>query len=130
MSCSTKEQISSKKPVTFVGSVVGQYIIPYRYGAWVYDKAYADILPTPFTQPGLFVKELTLYNNKATAFPITQIFVYGGDIEMYCRGSGESDPCIKSKVLTTYPGEKKDQYIGYQSHHDKICRENKTTKRS
>jgi hypothetical protein len=113
-------------------------IIPYGYGTWVYDKIYStpvpgdgtiEIKPGNFVKPGLFKDAITAWNQKATGFPYTQVYSYGGDIEMYCRGSGESDktdPCIKANgfksdkgledgFVVTFPGDDKDQHIGLKS---------------
>jgi len=106
-------------------------IIPYGYGTWVYDKIYRDkedtsplpegtleIKPGNYVKPGLFKDAITEWNQKATFFPYTQIYSYGGDIEMYCRGSGESelsDPCTVDRFVVTFPGEDKDQHIGLKS---------------
>jgi hypothetical protein len=117
-------------------------IIPYGYGTWVYDKIFRDkddtspladgtleIKPGNFVKPGLFKDAITAWNQKATAFPYTQVYSYGGDIEMYCRGSGESaktDPCIKANgfksdkgledgFVVTFPGDDKDKHIGLKS---------------
>lgn len=106
-------------------------IIPYGYGTWVYDQEYDGNISEGSislknvkvnVKPGLFQDAITEWNQKATGFPYTQIYSYGGDIEMYCRGSGQSDssaPCIKANgyeapknkpyledaFLVTFPGE-------------------------
>jgi hypothetical protein len=113
-------------------------IIPYGNGAWLYDEVYAPHIPGDaielkdgkvHVKPGLFKNTLTAWNKQAEGFPITQVFSYGGDIEMYCRGSGESqtsDPCIKANgfksdkgledgFVVTFPGEDTDQHIGLKS---------------
>ncbi len=97
-------------------------IIPYGYGTWVYDKFFPTDGSKAFTKPGLLSSNLTSYNQEAKGFTFTQIFAYGGDIEMYCRGSGESDPsepCTvdgkEPTILTTYPGVYKDKYVGHRS---------------
>lgn len=108
-------------------------IIPYGNGAWIYDKIWSGDLPDGtitvkknHIKPGLFRDAITEYNNKATGFPITQVFPYGGDIEMYCRGSGESktsDACNKDSLLITFPGSdltkngvyKGDHFVGLKS---------------
>ena len=110
---------------------INKSIIPYGYGTWVYDQIYDGSKPEGFislkngkvtVKPGLFKDSLTEWNQKATSFPYTQIYSYCGDIEMYCRGSGQSDssaPCIKANgyeapknkpyledaFLVTFPGE-------------------------
>lgn len=115
-------------------------IIPYGYGTWVYDQEYDGNISEGSislkngkenVKPGLFKDVITEWNQKATGFPYTQIFSYGGDIEMYCRGSGQSDqtaPCIKANgyvspptkdltdgFIVTFTGNDKDQHIGLKS---------------
>lgn len=116
-------------------------IIPFGYGTWVYDQEYDGNISEGSislkngkinVKPGLFKDVITEWNQKATGFPYTQIFSYGGDIEMYCRGSGQSlptDPCtivngykhpdgkpdLKDAFLVTFPGNEKDQHIGLKS---------------
>eukprot|EP00919_Chromeraceae_sp_WS-2016_P068265 GHVR01161717.1.p1 GENE.GHVR01161717.1~~GHVR01161717.1.p1 ORF type:complete len:402 (+),score=48.76 GHVR01161717.1:295-1500(+) len=114
-------------------------IIPFGYGTWVYDEEYGDDISAgsialkhgKFVKSGLFKDTITAWNEKATGFPYTQIFSYGGDIEMYCRGSGQSDqttPCTKANgyvsppgkdltdgFLVTFPGDEKDQQIGLKN---------------
>ena len=112
-------------------------IIPFGYGTWVYDEEYGDDISAgsialkhgKFVKSGLFKDTITAWNNQAKGFPYTQIFSYGGDIEMYCRGSGQShtaDPCIKANgytskkgledaFLVTFPGDEKDQQIGLKN---------------
>ena len=110
-----------------------QSIIPYGNGAWIYDKIWSGDLPDGtitvkknHIKPGLFRDAITEHNNKATGFPITQPFSYGGDIEMYCRGSGgsaTSDPCNSDGLLITFPGSdlmkdgvyKGDHFVGLKS---------------
>jgi hypothetical protein len=115
-------------------------IIPYGYGTWVYDQEYDGNISEgsiPLkngkvnVKPGLFKDAITEWNQKATGFPYTQIYSYGGDIEMYCRGSGQSDqtaPCTKANgyvspptkdltdgFIVTFPGNDKDHQIGLKS---------------
>jgi hypothetical protein len=90
-------------------------IIPYGIGTWIYDELYVGTKKDKVI-PGMFVGNLTAYNQATNnAFLITQTFAYGGDVEIYCRGSGESstsDKCTDTTVLTTYPGSEKDNFIG------------------
>ena len=119
--------------MTETNSKSNKSIIPYGNGAWIYDKIWSGDLPDGtitvkknHIKPGLFKDAITEYNNKATGFPITEVFPYGGDIEMYCRGSGESktsDPCNKDGLLITFPGSdltkdgvyKGDHFVGLKS---------------
>lgn len=82
--------------------------IPFGNGAWVYDGTYDSFGSKLAPKAGLFVDNLTAYNNMATdGHRIDQPFAYGGDIEMYCQGSGETsvgDTCSpNSFLITLYP---------------------------
>ncbi len=74
-------------------------IVPSGNGTWTYDTA------KPAPKPGEFVQNITIYNGMAPGHEITQVFYYGGDIEMYCRGSGDSDPstpCNAENLFSYY----------------------------
>lgn len=81
-------------------------VVPYGNGAWIYDGQYSDTGKKLPTKAGTFVQDLSNYNNEAPAsHRITQLFAYGGDIEMYCRGSGESKKdhaCSPNSLLVIY----------------------------
>ena len=123
-----------------VNSQNSKDIIPYGYGTWVYDQEYDGNISEGSislkngkvnVKPGLFKDAITEWNQKATGFPYTQIFSYGGDIEIYCRGSGQSDqtaPCTKANgyvspptkdltdgFIVTFPGNDKDHQISLKS---------------
>lgn len=84
----------------------GNPTIPFGNGAWLYDGTYSSSGEKQPPKAGLFVNSLTAYNNTATeGHRITQPFAYGGDIEMYCQGSGESqvgDACSPNNLLVIY----------------------------
>lgn len=81
-------------------------IIPYGNGTWVYDGTYDNAGSKLAPEAGLFIDQLTQYNKSASdSHKITQLFAYGGDIEMYCRGSGGSskkDACTPNALLLVY----------------------------
>ena len=67
-------------------------IIPKGNGAWVYDETYNAQGTRINPKAGLFVDALKQYNAGASdEHKINQIFSYGGNLEMYCSGSGESN---------------------------------------
>lgn len=74
-------------------AIANNNIIPKGNGAWVYDQTY-NAQGTPLMpKAGLFVDAIKQYNAGAgDEHTINQVFSYGGNLEMYCAGSGESDP--------------------------------------
>lgn len=102
-----KQSILSISFVAFYTSAFAiPSIVPFGNGAWVYDGTYTENGNKGPTKAGLFFKELADYNNQATAgHEIDQVFAYGGDIEMYCQGSGESSgltPCGPNEFLLVF----------------------------
>ncbi|MBT3812929.1 MAG: hypothetical protein HOF98_09030, partial [Gammaproteobacteria bacterium] len=76
-------------------------------GTWIYDAQFPDG-PTggAFTSAGLWAEKLINHNQSAAeGHKINQLFTYGGSLEMYCKGSGESDfseACNSKNMLVTY----------------------------
>ena len=74
---------------------------PRGNGTWLYDAAFPDG-PTgqPHVEPGLWRDELAAYNANATAgHHLDQLFSYGGDLEMECRGGSD---CTQDKMHVYY----------------------------
>lgn len=74
-------------------------------GTWAYDKTYSLF----GFKAGLWATNINQYNTSAQAgHKLTQVFSYGGDMEMYCQGSGGSStgtPCTASTMTVSYnPG--------------------------
>ncbi len=69
-------------------------LIPSGNGTWVYDARFLDgPAGQPYTQAGLWADELSSYNAGAqTGHQITQVFSYGGDLEMECNGGADCTP--------------------------------------
>lgn len=85
--------------------------IPTGNGTWSYDALYNNQGRRIGFQAGLFAANINQYNAAAKAgHRITQIFSYGGDMEMYCQGSGGSStntPCTAKTMQVFYdPGIK------------------------
>jgi hypothetical protein len=80
--------------------------IPKGNGTWAYDTTYKSGGKKSGQQPGLFAPNINKYNTSAGAgHKITQVFSYGGDMEMYCQGSGGSGngtPCNASTLTVGY----------------------------
>ncbi len=80
---------------------------PKGNGTWLYDAQFSDG-PTgaAYTKAGLWAKHINDYNKGARAgSKIDQLFTYGGNLEMYCLGSGESSPgtaCNSKNLLVLY----------------------------
>lgn len=79
----------------------------YGNGTWVYDAQFLDGPDgAAYTKAGLWSSNLNSYNIGARKLSkITQFFTYGGDLEMYCRGSGEADlseACTSKNMLVNY----------------------------
>jgi hypothetical protein len=76
-------------------------------GTWIYDAQFLDGPDgAAYSKAGLWSTNLNSYNQAArTGSKITQFFTYGGDLEMYCRGSGEAElnaPCTSKNMLVNY----------------------------
>ena len=95
--------LSCTSAVSFAGI---QSNIPFGHGTWLYDGIYDSTGKKLPPQAGMFVDQLSQYNKSANLnSQISQIYAYGGDIEMYCGGSGESDPsaiCTPNDLLVVY----------------------------
>lgn len=82
--------------------------------AWVYDSTYSSTGQKTGTQPGLFASAINAYNNQAQpGHKLTALFSYGGDLEMYCNGSGGSSsttPCTASTMLAYYTPQSTTAY--------------------
>lgn len=91
-----------------------QAAIPKANGAWVYDTLYDDAGNQTGKSPGLFSTEINNYNIQATeSHKLKQIFPYGGDIAMYCGGSGGSSSnttCTTSNMKVGYNIESVQAY--------------------
>lgn len=80
---------------------------PKGNGTWLYDAQFSDG-PTgaAYTKAGLWAKHINDYNKGARAgSKIDQLFTYGGNLEMYCLGSGDSSPgtaCNSKNLLVLY----------------------------
>ena len=74
---------------------------PRGNGTWVYDATFQDgPAGLPFVEPGLWRNELGAYNQTATPeHRIDQVFSYGGDLEMECRGGSD---CTQDKMHVYY----------------------------
>ncbi|KTD19090.1 hypothetical protein [Legionella jordanis] len=87
----------------------------YGNGTWVYDTTYDSNGRKTGSKPGLFAANINQYNNIAGAgHKITQIFSYGGDMEMFCKGSGgasSSTPCTASNMKAFYSPETTTAYF-------------------
>lgn len=95
--CLTFSTVMIFSGLAFSGPV--STIVPYGNGTWTYDTA------KPIPIAGQFAPQIASYNNQAPDHQITQLFFYGGDIEMYCRGSGGSSPstpCTKNNIYAFY----------------------------
>lgn len=83
-------------------------------GAWVYDSTYDSSGNRTGVQPGLFSSNINSYNSMAgTGHKLTQLFSYGGDMEMYCRGSGGSSTstaCTSSNMQAYYNAQSTKAY--------------------
>lgn len=89
--------------------------IPYGNGVWAYDATkYSSTGKASDPVAGYFLTQLDQYNfpnghdgQPNSTGPISQVFAYGGDVELYCQGSGGSAPgsaCLpKSFLLVYYP---------------------------
>lgn len=88
--------------------------IPIANSTWAYDTIYNNKGKSVSTDPGLFAQDIDNYN--AAALPghkVTQIFSYGGDLEMYCQGSGGSQPSTPCTDQTLYAGYDADSTKAY-----------------
>lgn len=79
----------------------------YGNGTWIYDAQFTDGPDgKAYTKAGLWANNLNNYNTgAATNSKISQFFTYGGDLEMYCRGSGGAlitDACNSKNMLVNY----------------------------
>lgn len=104
---------------------------PRIRATWLYDAEFAedpknlksDDGPTsrnPYNKGGLWAPELKKYNNAAEPdHQINTLFTYGGGIEMYCRGTADSDystectidfnnPTSTSNTMFVYYDDPKD----------------------
>lgn len=89
-----------------LSAVAFSSIVPFGNGAWTYDTTYTTLATKGPNHAGLFASAIKQYNESATpGHTIDQIFSYGGDIEMYCAGSGGSDPsepCLPNQFLVIF----------------------------
>lgn len=87
---------------------------PIGNGTWAYDSLYNNAGKKIGQKPGLFANLINDYNLSAEiGHKITQVFSYGGDMEMYCQGSGESDPnetCTSKNMLIYYDSSSTTAY--------------------
>ena len=74
---------------------------PRGNGTWVYDASFQDgPAGLPYVEPGLWREELGGYNQSAPPeHRIDQVFSYGGDLEMECRGGSD---CTQDKMHVYY----------------------------
>lgn len=62
-----------------------------NHGTWAYDSTFSSSGSKDGLKPGLFVNSIASYNTKAQSIhQINQIYAYATDMEMYCKGSGQS----------------------------------------
>ena len=96
---------------------------PKGIATWAYDAQYPQG-PTgqPDNKAGLWEPRISNYNylTKTVKNRISIIFSYGGDMEMYCEGSGDSQPqtlCNQSNMFVYYnsPGKPGTGDNGQQS---------------
>jgi hypothetical protein len=77
-----------------------------QHSAYLYDFIYDVDGKKIGHQPGLYANELLEYNAYAgESHSINRLYSYGGDMEMYCHGSGGSDkktPCTVDKMHVFY----------------------------
>ena len=77
-----------------------------NHGTWVYDTTYSSAGDRLSFEQGMFANQLQRYNNSApSSHQINLIYVYTTDLEMYCRGSGQSSalsPCTSQELQEYY----------------------------
>lgn len=80
--------------------------VPFGNGAYVFDFRYDTEGHKKGHHPGLFIGQINEYNRAASKeHRITQLFIYAGDMEMYCLGSGGSrsdKPCKPDDLMIFY----------------------------
>ncbi|WP_419420521.1 hypothetical protein ACNVED_04260 [Legionella sp. D16C41] len=91
----------------------------YGNGAWVYDATYDGSGHRTGIQPGLFATTINQYNAIAgVGHKLTQLFTYGGDMEMNCKGSGGSSPttpCTANNMNASYIAQSTAAYLNATS---------------
>lgn len=96
--------VSAVLPIFFlVSEISASDIIPYGNAAWIYDGTYDNSGKKGPLKPGLFASSLNSFNDNAGAgHEITQLFIYGGDVE--CPSSEEitSNPDVLNNSNSTY----------------------------
>ena len=67
---------------------------PRGNGTWVYDATFPEGPDgEPYVSPGLWREAISDYNTQAEAeHRLDQVFSYGGDLEMECRGGSDCTP--------------------------------------
>lgn len=84
-------------------------IIPYGNAAWIYDGTYNNEGSKGPLKPGLFASNLNSFNDNAEAgHEITQLFIYGGDIE-----------CPSSDEIVSHPDVLNDSNSAYYNYYPK-----------
>lgn len=77
-----------------------------QHSAYLYDFIYDVDGKKIGHQPGLYANEILEYNAYAgESHSLNRLYSYGGDMEMYCHGSGGSDkntPCTLDKMHVFY----------------------------
>jgi hypothetical protein len=93
-----------------IQSTVGLASVTQGNSAWVYDNLFSNTGKKIGFTAGLFSSKINEYNTLAgSKHALTQLFSYGGSMEMYCAGSGgtaASVVCDASNMFIYYqPGQ-------------------------
>lgn len=80
--------------------------VAYQNGVWVYDALFDDKGNKIGVSPGLHAAAIVNYIQSANPYhKITEIYAYGGNLKMYCQGSGGSSsttPCDATTLKVAY----------------------------
>ena len=103
--------VSSFMPcMNYADSIVNK-VMPgsYNNGTWLYDSTFDASGNKGAVQAGMFLSKLQAYNNTVTRTnthsQFTQVFSYGGDLEMYCdggEGGQDTNACTYNSLLLVY----------------------------